>query len=404
VWHRRAGKTFYTVSRMLGRALQAKRNDHRGYYLAPTRVQAKSIAWDYLKRWVIPMGVQPNESELRADLPNGARLQLLGAEQYDSLRGLYTDDLTLDETALIPSVAWSQVLSPMLADRHGRATFTGTPKGRMNLLYELWEYAGGDDPEWSRSLLSYDQTGILDPAEVARMRRTMTEAEFAQELECSWDAALRGSYYGRELSRADAEGRVTSVKHDNRYPVIAALDLGMRDAMPVIYAQVAGTELRIIGHETFIGTNIPDLVDHWHARPWRLQEIILPHDAKVRELGTGKTREDIFIERGCKVRLCPDVGRDEGIAQVAHALRNTWFDRDETRSLREALAAYRSDYDEVRQVHRLTPVHDWSSHHADAMRYLVVGLPGQAFGRREEIRDGMPRRAARVQRRGGLVV
>lgn len=377
VWHRRAGKTFYTVARKLGRALEARRNDHRAYYLAPTRVQAKRIAWDYLRRWARSLEAQVNESELRVDLANGARIQLLGAEQYDDLRGLYADDLTLDEAALIPSAAWTQVLSPMLADRMGRATFTGTPKGRMNLLYEIWEEAGvamdQRDPEWSRSRLRHDETEILAASEIARMRRTMTEAEFRQELECSWDAALRGSYFGAELAAADEAGRITSVKYDARYPVIAALDLGMRDAMPVIYAQEAGSELRIIDHDTFEGTSIPDLVDHWHRKPWRIQTVILPHDAKVRELGTGLTREEIFIRRGCKTRLCPDVGRDEGISQVVHALRNCWFDREATKALREALSAYRSEYDEVNRIHRLTPLHDWSSHHADAMRYLVVG-------------------------------
>jgi phage terminase large subunit len=377
VWHRRAGKTFYTVARQLGRALATSRNDHRAYYLAPTRVQAKRIAWDYLRRWALAIEAKANESELRVDLANGSRIQLLGAEQYDDLRGLYADDITLDEAALIPSAAWSQVLSPMLADRQGRATFTGTPKGRMNLLYEIWEQAGlavqEGDAEWGRSRLSYQDTGILLPGEVARMRRTMTEAEFRQELECSWDAALRGSYFGAELARADEEGRITSVKYDARYPVIAALDLGMRDAMPVIYAQEAGSELRLIGHETFEGTSLPDLVDHWHRKPWRIETVIVPHDIKVRELGTGMTREEILIRRGCRVRVAPNIGRDEGISQVVHALRNIWFDREATRALREALGAYRSEYDEVRQVHRLTPVHDWSSHHADAMRYLVVG-------------------------------
>jgi len=174
VWHRRAGKTFFVIGMMVTRALTTRRKDYRAFYVTSTFRQSKSISWDYLKSFVgqIP-GVAFNEAELRCDLPNGARIQLLGAENYDALRGRYADDITLDETAQIPGVAWTQVLSPMLADRKGRMTAIGTPNGRMNLFYDLWEHAGTDDPEWGRSLLKWSDTDVLDPSEIKRMRRTM---------------------------------------------------------------------------------------------------------------------------------------------------------------------------------------------------------------------------------------
>ncbi|QDY70120.1 terminase large subunit domain-containing protein [Qingshengfaniella alkalisoli] len=402
VWHRRAGKTFHTMGRMLARALQTGRSDWQGFYLAPTRVQAKNIAWSYLTRWVRPLGVQPNESELKVVLPNGAKIQLLGGEQYDSLRGLYMDDVTLDEAALIPSAAWTQVISPALADRKGRATFMGTPMGRMNLLFDMWEECGlGEDPEFSRSLLTYQDTNILDPKEIARMRRTMIEAEFNQELLCSWDAAMPGSYWGRAMAKADAEGRVTSVKYDHQLPVYVALDLGIsQGAMPCVYFQLAGTEIRIIDHETFEGTSIPDLVKHWQKKPYPIATVLLPHDRKVRELGTGKTREETFRSLGCTVRAVPDVGLDEGISQVERAIPNMWFDRDNTKMLREAMVAFRSEYDEVKRVHRLTPVHDWARHIADAVRYMVVGRPGTSFQKQNRNTRASSRDHSRY---GGLV-
>lgn len=386
VWHRRAGKTFYTMGRQLARALQAPRNDWQAAYIAPTRVQAKRIAWGYLTRWVRAMDISPNESELRVKLHNGAQLQLLGGEQYNDLRGNFFDDVCLDEAALIPSAAWTQVISPALADRKGRATFSGTPNGRMNLLYDMHEECGemelAGDPEYSRSVLTYrDTTGCLDPKEVERMRRTMTEAEFNQELLCSWDAAMPGSYWGKAMSQADADGRITSVNRDAQLPVYVALDLGIsQGAMPCIYFQLAGTEIRIIDAETFEGTSIPDLVAHWRKKPFPIDGVLLPHDRKVRELGTGKTREETFRSLGCTIHAVPDVGLDEGISQVERAIPNMWFDRERTRALREALTAYRSEYDEVKRIHRLTPIHDWASHQADAMRYLVVGRPSSQAG------------------------
>lgn len=376
VWHRRAGKTFYVITAMLVRALQTNRKDYRAYYVAPTFKAAKGISWDMLKAFTagIP-GRVVNEAELRVDFSNGARIQLLGAEQYDMLRGRYADDLTLDETALIPASAWTTVFSPMLADRNGRATFIGTPMGMMNLFYEVWDYAGGDDPEWSRSMLTYRDTNIIDPNEIRRLKRTMRPEEFAQEMECSWQAAIRGAFYAGEMAKAEAEGRVTTVKYDKMLPVVAAVDLGWSDSMAVGFFQQAGTEHRCLMALAYEGTSIPDMVADWRGFDFPVSEVILPHDAKVHELGSGKTRQEVFHEMGCSTIIAPSQKIHEGIAQVRDLLPHMWFDREETKVFREALNAYRSEYDEVRNVHRVTPLHDWSSHWADMMRYYALGRP-----------------------------
>lgn len=393
VWHRRAGKTFFTIGRQLARALQTNRNDHRGYYLAPTRVQAKRIAWDYLRRWVKPLGFEVNESELRVDMPNGSRLQLLGAEQYDDLRGLYADDLALDETADIPSAAWTTVLSPMLADRHGRATFGGTPKGTQNLFYTMWQEAACGDPEWSRSLLTYQDTGILDPKEVERMRRTMSDAEFNQELMCSWTAALRGAYYAGQMEAADQQGRITSVAHDRTLPVTVAVDLGWSDGMACTYWQEAGTEHRMIDADEFHGVSIPDLVQRWRDKPYPIDLVILPHDAKVHELGSGKTRQEVFHSMGCKTAMAPRTGSiHEDIDQVRRMLEHTWFDRERTQYAREALVSYRSTFDEVQGVHSTKPLHSWASHMADSIRYYATGRRphgGSGWGDNSHLYQGL---------------
>lgn len=376
VWHRRAGKTYYVIAKMIVRALCTSKNDYRGFYIAPTFKQAKAISWDYIRRFSRGLpGVSINEAELRIDFHNSARIQLLGAEQYDSLRGRYADDLVLDETALIPSSAWNTVLSPMLADRKGRSTFIGTPMGRMNLFHDLWDYSAGDDEEWGRSLLTWRDTGVLDEAEIKRMRRTMRPEEFEQELECSWNAAIRGAYYGKLMAEADRAGRVTAIAYDKSLPVTAAVDLGWSDAMAVGFFQHAGTEHRCLMAEAYEATSIPDMVARWRSLPFPVDWVVLPHDARVHELGTGKTRQQTFHDLGLRTRIAPNLKIHEGIAQTRDLLPHVWFDRDGTKVFREALNAYRSEYDEVRAVHRLTPVHDWSSHWADMFRYYAVGRP-----------------------------
>src|SRR5210317_100061 len=114
VVHRRFGKTFLAVAELVISALQGPK-DWQGFYICPTYTQAKAVAWAYVRDFIgeIP-GTKLNESELKATLPSGASIQLLGAERYDALRGRYADAVVLDETAQIPSTAWTTVLSPML--------------------------------------------------------------------------------------------------------------------------------------------------------------------------------------------------------------------------------------------------------------------------------------------------
>lgn len=375
VWHRRAGKTFFNLAMMLRRALQTNRPDYRGYYLCPTRVQAKRVAWSYLKDFTsgIPNATY-NEAELRVNFGNGAQIQLLGAEQYDGLRGAYADDICLDETAQIPEAAWTQVLSPMLADRHGRATFIGTPNGRKNLFYTLYEYAASD-PDWRREVLTYLDTKSIDPKEIRRQKRLMRPEEFSAEFLCSWDAAQRGAYYAKLIEAADAAQRINTVPYDNGFPVIAAVDLGWSDGMACTYWQYVGTQHRCIGADEFHATTIPEVVAAWRGKSFPIETVILPHDARVHELGTGQTRQETFHALGCKTVIAPNMSIHEGIEQFRKILTTAVFDRENTRILVEALRNYRSSYDEVRGVHSVKPVHDWSSHLADSGRYYAIGRP-----------------------------
>lgn len=372
VWHRRAGKSYFTILRQLTRLVEHGKGDWQAFYVAPTRTQAKQIAWPYVQLFSQYLGGELNIAELKCQIPNKGFLQLANGEQYDRLRGLYADDVTLDEAADIPEAAWTEVISPMISDRKGRFTAMGTPRGKLNLLWKLWDRAG-HDPEWRRSLLGYDQTNMVDPGEIERNRAQQSEAQFAQEWECSWEGATPGAYFGKEMSRASAEGRVTQVRYDSALPVIASLDLGHHDLMPVIFSQEAGTELRILGCRTYQFTSLPDMVRDLRSLEWPIDRMIVPHDAQVRELGSGQTRTEVLTQLGLEVSIAPKLPLGEGIEQTRRVLEHCWFNADTTEHLREGLAQYRSEYDELRGVHRLTPLHDQASHYADAMRYLATG-------------------------------
>lgn len=205
VCHRRAGKTVACINDLVRSAILCRLDAPRFAYIAPLFRQGKDIAWDYLKRFTAPIpGVTHNEAELRADLPNGARVRIYGADNPDSMRGVYLDGAVIDEPAQMKPAMWSEVLRPALADRGGWATFIGTPKGR-NWLYDVWRRAQ-KDPEWFTLMLKASETGILSPDEIKSLSQDMSPAEVAQEFECSFDAPGVVQFIPQEIVDA-ARGR-----------------------------------------------------------------------------------------------------------------------------------------------------------------------------------------------------
>lgn len=199
VIHRRGGKTVLAVNSLIDAALRHQGKDGRFAYVAPFLKQAKQIAWDYVKQYLRPIpGVKFNEAELKAELPNGSRIMLFGADNPDAMRGLYLDGIVLDEIADMRTEFWPEVIRPALSDRRGWAIFIGTPKG-MNLFYELYNGAthgfpqkGGGvvkDPDWWSCLLNVYETNALDPAEIESNRVTQSDSAFRREFLCDFTAS-----------------------------------------------------------------------------------------------------------------------------------------------------------------------------------------------------------------------
>lgn len=373
VAHRRAGKTVACVADIIDDALRCDKPDPRFAYIAPLYVQAKDVAWAYVKRFTAPIpGVQFNEAELRVDLPhNGARIRLYGADNYDRMRGIYLDGAVLDEFADFPPPAWTQVIRPALSDRQGRATFIGTPKGR-NSFHELYEYATQHPNEWFAAMLKASQTGLLLPEELADNRAQMTPETYEQEFECSFEAAILGAYYGREIAQAEREGRITTVPYEPDLPVYTAWDLGKHDATAIWFWQAVGTEIRVIDFYERAGEVMTVHARERMAR-YRVDTDYVPHDAKVVEYtGDGRSRVEAMQAVGLKPRLVLDHKIMDGINAARVLLPRMVFDAERCKDGLEALRQYRTDYDEKARAFRLTPKHDWTSHAADAFRYMAM--------------------------------
>lgn len=372
VAHRRAGKTVACVNELIRAAITCTKQDGRYAYIAPHYNQAKDVAWMYIQRYtsVIP-GVDYNESELRVDLPNGARIRLYGADNPDRLRGLYLDGVILDEYADMRPSVWGEVIRPLLTDRQGWACFIGTPKGH-NAFWEIWDGAGRD-ATWFRTMLRASETGILAAEELAETRRQVSEDQYAQEFECSFEAAILGAYYGKEMR--NAESRIIRVPYDPASEVFTAWDLGIGDSTAIWFAQVVGREPRIIDFYENSGVGLDHYVRVLKDREYNYGTHLLPHDAGKSELGTGKAIVEVLRELGLRhTTIVPKLSVEEGIQAARLLLPRVVFDAERCRQGIEALKQYRKEYDEKLRTFKQRPLHDWTSHAADAFRYLAIGL------------------------------
>ena len=373
VAHRRAGKTVACIMDLIDRALRSKKPEARFSYMSPTYTQSKDTCWSYLKRFTADLpGVEQRESDLMVVFPNGNRVRLYGADNYDRLRGSYNDGLILDEYADINPRAWPEVLRPSLADRRGWAVFIGTPRGR-NDFWRVHQYAEQHPEEWYSLVLRASQTGLLPQVELDDMRTMLTAEQYQQELECSFDAAILGSYYGRELAEAEAAGRITNVPYDPAIPVHTAWDLGIGDSTAIWFFQIVGRELHVIDYYEASGHGLAHYASVLTARGYNYGTEYLPHDGMAREMGTGRSRfETLHDLTGRYARIIQKQTIEDGINATRLTIASAWFDAAKCYDGLEALRAYRADYDEKAKVFQDRPKHDWSSHGADAARYMAL--------------------------------
>lgn len=360
---------------MIDRGLRCKKNNPRYAYLAPLYGQAKRVCWDYLKQYTssIP-GVTSNEADLRVDLPNGARFTLLGADNPASLKGIYLDGVILDEYAEMNPAAWREVIRPTLSDRLGWAIFIGTPKGR-NAFFDMYQHATSGKSDWFGAKYKASETGVLSKEELISAAESMTPEEYEQEFECSFEAGLVGAYFAKELARADDDKRIIDVPYDASIPVDTYWDLGINDTTSVWFVQTTRTSHRIIDFYEVCGASAADIVKDLSAKRYSYGHYVMPHDAKARDLSTGKSQEQIFRGLGLKkIKIVPRVGtKRESINAARMVFSKCYFDKNKCAKGLAHLAKYQRKWNAKNNVFEDAPLHNDASNAADAFQQLGLG-------------------------------
>lgn len=375
VAHRRAGKTVATLGDTLHRAQFCTLHRPQYGYIAPQYNQAKRIGWNYLKDMSRELLVkQPSESNLSVELYNGATVSLFGADNPDSFRGLYFDGLVLDEYGNMPPSVWSTILRPTLLDRQGWATFIGTPNG-PNHFRDMWLRALKNPTRFFTAMLKVTDTGLISDTELGEMREDMTEEEYEQEMMCSFDAATRGAYYGADCAAAEASGRVRLIDPDPT-DLHFVFDLGWRDDTCLWAWQDRPDGHALLHAESNNTKPIKYYIERINSICSHLGTtrgiVYLPHDARAKSLQTGRSIVEQFVAEGISPSIVPNLDINDGIQAARLIFKDCVFHSTGTEEGFLALKSYHREYDEVKKVFKDNPVHDWSSHYADAFRYFGI--------------------------------
>ena len=379
VWHRRAGKDSLSLNWTAVAALQRV-----GVYwhMLPLQTQARKVVWDGIDRQgrriidqVFPKELRRscNAQEMKIELKNGSVWQCVGSDNYNALVGANPVGVVFSEYAISDPKAWDYI-RPILAENGGWALFIYTPRGR-NHGWKLFETAS-KNPDWFVQKLSVEQTKAVPLSAIDAERKAgMDEDTIQQEFYCSFDAAMKGGYYGTYIAALENGGKIGKVPHNPQNPVLTAWDLGVGDATAIWFYQRNGDFVDVNDYYEASGVGLEHYVKVLKEKPYAYtNDNIFPHDIRVHELGSGKSRLDMLATLGVRGRVLPRTSVDDGIAAVRLLLPKCRFDSEKCAKGLEALRQYQKAWDDVRKDFMPRPLHDWTSHAADAFRYLACGL------------------------------
>jgi len=368
VVHRRAWKTVWAILDELITAIKEKWDY---WYVAPTYRQAKKIAWRMIQKfWDQISGFTYNASELIVNYENGSTISLFGAENPDSLRWLDLRWVIFDEYAQQPSNIYSEIVFPMINANGWWVTWIGTPKGK-NAFYQLYQRALKDERFYTM-LLRHTDTKLLTDEQISDARKEMTEEEFEQEYNCSWEAYMRWSVYWKELSLAHSEWRVKEWLYDPSLEVYTFWDLGISDAMSIWFVQISNWQIRIIDRYSNTGYGLEHYSGIIKSKPYKYKTHYFPHDIRQREITTWMTRFETAINllwENCYV--VPMSSIESGIDAGRLLFKNIWIDSALEEFINN-LSLYQYEWDDKLWQFKKQPVHDFTSHDADWFRYMAI--------------------------------
>tara|TARA_R100001594_G_scaffold58437_2_gene92405 strand:+ start:712 stop:1758 length:1047 start_codon:yes stop_codon:yes gene_type:complete len=301
--------------------------------------------------------------------------QIVGTDKgLDYLRGTNPVGVVFSEYSRMSPLVWDTI-RPILRENDGFAIFATTPWGQ-NHAYDLYRMAKDSDT-WYASLLTVDDTkdengrSIVSEDDVEEERQSgMSDEMIAQEFYSSFQAALPGAYFSKEMSAAELEGRITKVPYDPDLPVDTYWDLGVDDATSIFFAQSTSHETRIIDYYEGSGEGLIHYIRYLKDLEYVYGKHFAPHDINQREFSTGRSRRDTALTLGIDFTPGIKVDKSESIDSARRFIKRCYFDKEKCYAGINALMNYHKAWND-RTRNFSGPVHDWSSHAADAFMEMA---------------------------------
>ena len=278
----------------------AKIKNRLVWYVAPSYRMAKQIMWPELlsafpRKWIKDI----NMTTLSITLVNGTRVELKGADNPDSLRGVGIHFLVMDEVQDIDPEAWKTVLRPTLASTGGHALFIGTPKA-YNFLYELYilgqKQDNLDNGRWHSWQFPTKTSPFIPREEIEAARNDMDDKSFKQEFEASFETMSGRVYYP-----FDRRIHLKDCPFDSAKPIWVGQDFNLDPMSSVIIQPQENGDIWVVDEIVLKGSNTEEVCDELERRYWRqLKQIYLFPDpaSQYKQHARGESDLDIFRERG----------------------------------------------------------------------------------------------------------
>lgn len=372
IWHRRCGKDKTLINLISKKAFEKK---GIYYYFFPTYAQGRKVLWDgidsngfaLIDHFPKELIKNKNDQQMKITLKNGSIFQIIGTDDIDSIRGTNPIGAVFSEYAFQNPEAW-EVIRPILAENSGWAVFNTTPNGK-NHAYKMYKMAE-KNPNWYAEKLTISDTNVISEDFIEEERQEgMSEDMIQREYYCSFEASIEGAYYAKFIKKP----QIKDIPEEKEIKVDTWWDLGMSDSTAIIFTQTINKEIRVIDYLEASGESLDFYIQQISKKPYQYGTHHAPHDIRVRELGTGKSRWEIARKAGIDFKIVKNIPLIDGINAGRNILKQCHFDRKKASRLLECLEHYQKAYDFKLKMYKSHPLHDWSSHGADAFRYMAVG-------------------------------
>lgn len=403
VAHRRWGKDDVALHRA---AVASHERIGNYWHMLPEYGQARKAIWEAINPMTgirrideaFPEALRETTrtQEMMIKLRCGSTWQLVGSDNFDSLVGSPPVGVTFSEYAIADPRAWGYI-RPILAQNGGWALFIYTPRGNNHgkTLFDFAKTEMMDGKDWFAEKMTADRSKVFSKETLEQeLRELIAElgeeegrALYQQEYMCSFEGAVFGSYYSRQMALADEEGRVTFVPYLVGHTVDTFWDLGIDDSMSIWFVQVVGNEVRFIDYYENTGFGLDHYWATMKAKGYVYGDHYMPHDAANRSVQTGKSTKQYAEGMGLRPVIVVKRAKDTqsvmaGIQAGRKVLNRCFFDRKKCARGISALEGYRAEYDEKNKRLANHPRHDWTSHAADAFRTFAVGYREPSGSRR----------------------